>query len=186
MRHESFSPEYSFDRFLTYCRNRRVFNVLDKHTEIKTICDLGCGSGNLIRALRAKGYDAFGIDVKEGVNIVAADLNLPLPIKSDSVDLVVSLANIEHLHEPLSNLREIRRILRPGGALILTTPSTGAKPVLEFLAFKLKVIDPVEIRDHKMYFSKKLLKYYLDEAGFSNIKVSRFQLGMNLQATAVK
>lgn len=186
MRSEAFTPNQWFDRFLTFCRYRRVYQVLDSAKEVKTIYDLGCGSGNLVKALREKGYDAFGIDVKPGDNILAADLNKPLPLSSSSVDFITSLANLEHLNEPLLNLQEIYRVLREEGILVLTTPSTAAKPVLEYLAFKLKLIDPAEILDHKRYFSKKMLYDYLVQAGFKNISVKRFQGGMNLHAVAVK
>lgn len=186
MRNDAFTPNQLFDRFLTYCRYRRVYQVLNQTPKIKTIYDLGCGSGNLVRALRQKGFDAFGVDVKAGENILAADLNKPLPMASESIDFVTSLANIEHLNEPLLNLQEIHRVLRKEGTLVLTTPSTAAKPILECLAFKLKLIDPMEILDHKMYFSKKLLQSYLSQAGFKKISVTRFQCGMNLHAVATK
>lgn len=186
MRHESFTAHQWVDKFLSFCRYRRVYQILDKKPTIKTICDMGCGSGKLVQALRLRGYDAFGIDVTAAPDVLAADLNQPLPMPSDSVDLVTSLANIEHLNEPLLNLKEIHRVLSKEGVLVLTTPSMAAKPVLECMAFKLKMIDPMEILDHKMYFSKKLLLSYLQKAGFKNIQISRFQLGMNLHAIAVK
>lgn len=186
MRNDSFSPNQLFDKFLTFCRYRRVYQVLSQTADIKIVYDLGCGSGNLVKALREKGYDAFGVDVRAGDNILAADLNKPLPLESNSVDFVTSLANIEHLNEPLLNLQEIHRVLKEKGTLVLTTPSTAAKPVLECLAFQLKLIDPVEILDHKMYFSKKMLETYLSNAGFKQFKVTRFQCGMNLHAVAIK
>jgi SAM-dependent methyltransferase len=186
MRHDAFTPNQWFDKFLTFCRYRRVYQVLEHSQDIKTIYDLGCGSGNLVKALREKGYEAFGVDVKSGQNILAADLNKPLPIESNTVDFVTSLANIEHLHDPLLNLKEIHRVLKTQGTLVLTTPSTAAKPVLECLAFKLKLIDPMEILDHKMYFSKALLESYLSQAGFKQFWIKRFQCGMNLHAVAIK
>lgn len=186
MRQSAFTPNQLFDRFLTFCRYKKVYQVLDKMPHISTIYDMGCGSGNLVKALRSKGFDAFGIDVSCGDNIIAADLNKPLPLENNSVDVITSLANIEHLNEPLLNLQEIYRVLKDKGALVLTTPSTAAKPVLECLAFKLKLIDPLEILDHKMYFSRKLLASYLAQAGFKKFKVTRFQCGMNLYAVAIK
>lgn len=186
MREKVFTPRSLFDRFLTYCRYRRVYQVLNQLENVSVIYDLGCGSGHLIKILCKKGYDAFGVDIVGGERIIAADLNHPLPLASESVDLIISLANIEHLHEPLLNLKEIHRVLRKQGKLILTTPSTAAKPVLEWLAFTLKLIDPVEILDHKTYFSKKRLSSFLAQAGFDSFTVSRFQCGMNLHAIAIK
>jgi len=186
MRSEYFTPTQAFDKFLTQYRYSRVFNTLKKFSHIKDCYDLGCGSGALVAILNEQGYKAYGIDVKSEHRIIAADLNKELPIPSSSVDFISSLANIEHLEQPLFNLHEIYRVLRKGGVLVLTTPSTAAKPVLEFLAYKLHWINEDEIRDHKMYFSKKLLERYLQKVGFAQFTVKRFQMGMNLHAVAIK
>lgn len=186
MRSEYFTPTQAFDKFLTRYRYSRVFKTLKKFNHIKQVYDLGCGSGQLVQLLHEQGYDAYGIDVKSDQRIIAADLNKALPLPDTSVDLITSLANIEHLEQPLFNLHEIYRVLRKDGVLILTTPSTAATPVLEFLAYRLKWIDEAEIRDHKIYFSKKLLQHYLQKVGFQQIIVKRFQMGMNLHAIAIK
>lgn len=186
MRQEEFSPTQLLDKFLSYCRYRRVFQTLKKTSQVNIIYDLGCGSGNFVKLLRCKGYEAYGIDVKAAEHIIAADLNQSLPLSSESVDFVTSLANLEHLNEPHLNLKEIYRILRKDGTLVLTTPSTAAKPVLECLAFKLKLINPAEILDHKRYFTKAMLYEYIIQAGFNHVKVKRFQGGMNLHAVAIK
>ncbi len=186
MRSEYFTPTQAFDKFLTQYRYSRVFKTLKEFSHIKQSYDLGCGSGQLVHLLNDKGYEAYGIDVKSDHRIIAADLNKTLPLPAESVDLITSLANIEHLEQPLFNLHEIFRVLRKNGVLVLTTPSTAAKPVLEFLAYKLKWINEAEIRDHKLYFSKRLLEHYLEKVGFTQFTVKRFQLGMNLHAVAIK
>lgn len=185
-RTQAFHPQKIVDQFLAYCRYRRVYQLLQRQHGRGIIYDLGCGTGRLVHALRQRGYQAFGIDRVAGEHIIAADLNGALPVDSDSVDLVISLANVEHLDNPSMNLKEIHRILRPTGTLVLTTPSTAAKPVLEYLAFRLQWIDPAEILDHKTYFSKKRLAQYLCDAGFGHYVISRFQCGMNLHAVATK
>ena len=77
-------------------------------------------------------------------------------------------------------LREIERVLKPGGLLLMTVPSIWSKPVLEFLAFKLGIVDPVQIKAHKTYYNYKLIMEL-----FSNIerlvikKHQYFQIFMN-------
>lgn len=186
MRNQQFTPTQLVDKFLTHYRYSRVFSELKKYQHIHTVYDLGCGSGNLIHHLVKKGFDAYGFDVKNSDRIIQCDLNKTLPLPDNSVDMITSLANIEHLDAPLFNLKQIYRVLRKNGILILTTPSTAAKPILELMAFKLKLIHPFEILDHKRYFSKKMLQEYLANAGFKQFKVKRFQLGMNLHAVAIK
>lgn len=183
---ESFQPTRLFDQFLSRYRYSKVFSVLKKHSNINTIYDLGCGKGELVQLLSNQSYDAWGVDLQAGDRIIAGNLNERLSLGDDSVDCITTLANIEHLEKPDVNLSEIFRILKPGGHLILTTPSTAAKPVLEFLAFKLKLIDEREILDHKRYYSKKTLASALKKAGFKQFKVKYFQLGFNLHAMATK
>ena len=65
--------------------------------------------------------------------------------------MVTLLAVLEHLNYPLDMLREIARVLKPNGILLLTVPSHLAKPVLEFLAYKLKIVSEDEIRANKSY-----------------------------------
>ena len=65
------------------------------------------------------------------------------------------LAVLEHLSYPEDILKEIHRVLKKDGRLIITVPSKIAKPILEFLSYKMNVIDRLEIEDHKKYYNKK-------------------------------
>jgi SAM-dependent methyltransferase len=111
-----------------------------------------------------------------------------LPLKNSSFDAALSLATLEHLDEPDLHLREIHRTLKPNGILILTTPSPRGKPVLEFLAYRLKIIDRQEIEDHRQYFNTIMLETSLERAGFrpASISARTFQLGMNNIVIAYK
>lgn len=188
-RNHSFNPNSYVDKILVGFRCRRVFTLLknSKFIPEKTkIIDMGAGKGLLVQKLRAMGYDASGVDLEQGENVISSNLNHILPIESNSIDLVTSLANIEHLEKPEINLSEIYRMLKPNGQLILTTPSLAAKPILEFIAYKLKIIDEAEIRDHKFYFTKKTLEQAIKKTGFENFVISTFQLGLNLCIIAQK
>mgnify|MGYP001594596229 CR=1 FL=1 len=80
--------------------------------------------------------------------------------------MVTIIAVIEHLDHPQKILNEAFRILKEGGKLILTTPTPLAKPILEFLSFKLRLVDKNEILGHKNYFWTKDVKKMLAESGF--------------------
>lgn len=102
-----------------------------------------------------------------------------LPFDDESFDVVCMLAVLEHLHYPLLMLKEIRRVLVKNGILLLTVPSHAAKPVLEFLSYKLHIIDEAEIRDHKRYFNKADLLDLSQRADLSLESHSYFQFGFN-------
>jgi len=58
------------------------------------------------------------------VRIVAADMEKALPFDSDSFDLIISMEGIEHIGAQENFIRETRRVLTPGGRLLLSTPNT--------------------------------------------------------------
>ena len=90
------------------------------------------------------------------------------------------LAVLEHIEYEESILQEIYRILKPSGKLVLTVPSIWAKPVLEFLAYRLKIVDEHEIHDHKRYYNRKKLRSVLvEKSGFSTFQHRYFQIFMN-------
>ena len=103
-----------------------------------------------------------------------------LPFPNESFEIITMLAVLEHLHHPQAMLEEIARVLKPDGILLLTVPSHLAKPVLEFLAFRLKIVSEAEIRDHKRYYNKRDLRElvaFVPELTLT--KHTYFQLGMN-------
>jgi len=94
--------------------------------------DLPCGRGNLTRALEERGFEAWGMDIQPQPAFLAApgrlvvgDANLPLPFEAGSFDLAVSVEGIEHLENPSFFLRELDRVVRPGGKVVLTTPNVN-------------------------------------------------------------
>ncbi len=124
---------------------------------------------------------------KDGITTIEGDLNKPLVLTGE-VDVIFATAILEHLHEPVAFLKECYKYLSPGGCLLLTTPSIRSQPVLEFLAYKLKVISKEEIEDHKEYYDKAKLLWYYQQAGFDLTSVHHeyFELYMNNLVVAYK
>jgi 2-polyprenyl-3-methyl-5-hydroxy-6-metoxy-1,4-benzoquinol methylase len=93
------------------------------------VLDAPCGDGSLTATLRADGYDAQGADIASaGATLLGgayrdADLNGPLPFSDESFDAALSIEGIEHLTNRFGYLRELHRVLKPRGRLILTTPN---------------------------------------------------------------
>lgn len=95
-----------------------------------TLLDLGCAYGYLVAAARKRGYRAFGLDVSSYAllqspetrrHCVQGDL-AGLPWPTGFAEVVCLFDVIEHLPDPVAALRECRRVLAPGGLLVLTTP----------------------------------------------------------------
>lgn len=159
------------------------------------VCDIGCGSEALfLRSNSDLIKKGIGLDEKienysdskfEFRKIIILD---DIPLEGESCDVVTMTAVLEHLENFQSVLNESFRILKRGGKLILTTPTPLAKSILEFLAFKLRLIDQNEIRDHKNYFWLKDIKKALVKSGFleKNIKSNYFEFFLNSLIIAVK
>jgi SAM-dependent methyltransferase len=84
--------------------------------------DLGGGSGELCGPLTSRGYEYVNADpAASGPGAVIADAH-DLPFQDRTFDLVVSSDSLEHFHTPLKALREVRRVLKPGGTLVIWVP----------------------------------------------------------------
>lgn len=175
------------DRFIFWLRARKIKKYIGN--DFRVVADFGCGyNADLLQSiLKEKDIDsAIGVDLSindqlslSNLKKVNSDLNKEINIKSESVDMIISLAVLEHLSDTTTFVKEINRILTFGGTLLLTTPSPLAKPVLEFMAYKLGIIDKYEIEDHKHYFSKEELYSLFATAGFKDIYVSTFLFKFN-------
>lgn len=158
------------------------------------VLDVGCGrAAAFLRAIAPRIQQGVGVDFKvkemqlENIQTVQLKLADQLPFADASFDVVTMLAVLEHIEQEKPILREIHRVLRPGGKLVLTVPSVWSQPVLEFLSYRLKIVDEAEIRDHKRYYNRRKLKQVLiSETQFSSFDHRYFQLWMNNFCTVVK
>jgi SAM-dependent methyltransferase len=124
------------------------------------ILDVACGVGFGLRMLECAGAQVIGIDYDAAAlcsigapRLACADAGR-LPMKSASVDHVTSMETIEHVPDARALLAEVRRVLRPGGYLILSTPNRAFGPperhtanpfhVREFTADELRQL----LREH--------------------------------------
>lgn len=95
----------------------------------KVVVDIPAGHGQVSSPLQQQGAIIKALDIYpekiqgEGIEKIYADMNHRLPLADNSVDYILCLEGIEHIHNQYGLLVELNRILKPGGSLILTTPS---------------------------------------------------------------
>jgi SAM-dependent methyltransferase len=107
------------------------------------LADVGCGGGNLWRELGASFSKCVGIDavryddLPDGVVFIRADLDrVPLPLPDGFADVVAAVEVVEHLENPRAFCRELARIVKPGGWIVITTPNQLSLLSLLTLALK--------------------------------------------------
>ena len=170
-------------------RRMRLRRVLPWIQDIEAceLLDVGCGwEARLLRELEPHLARGVGIDFKapslpsKKLSTISSRFADQLPFDTASFDVVTMLAVLEHLDHPKQIVTEIARVLRPGGRLILTVPSSFAKPVLEFLAFRLGIINRAEIEDHKTYFDRNdLFDLFSDRKCWEVVEHRYFQWRFN-------
>lgn len=177
--------EQILEPLLRRLRIRKILPVLRQFPDCRLL-DVGCGwEARFLREVEPYIAQGVGIDIKaptlqtEKISTFQSCLDQKLPFADASFDVVTMLAVLEHLRFPEAIVAEVFRVLRGGGVFVGTVPSTWAKPVLEFLAFRLNIVNPDEIRDHKQYFNRGSLEKLLGQAGFSSLKHRYFQCRMN-------
>jgi SAM-dependent methyltransferase len=184
------------DRFGVYLSQRPIRNVVTRYSS-PDVLDVGCGyEATELRSLLAHIRSGVGIDARVSavakavpkLRFVEGTAEEALPsLQPASFDVVTMISVLEHLWEPLEPLRQCRRVLRSGGALVLNVPNWRGKEALEFATFRLKVSKTGDaVDDHKTYYDKRDLWPLLVRAGFksSEIRMRYHKFGLNLFAVA--
>lgn len=166
---------------------RALLNGL--HPRRGRLVEVGSSCGFLLEALRSDGWEVLGIEPDrnacrhatrqlgvETINSLLEDARLP----DDSVDVVVMLHVIEHVPDPVATLREIHRILKPGGHLVVETPR------YDTLMFRLlgRRERSVSCSGHIFFFTTETLRRVYTAAGFSLERLEYVGRSMTLDRLA--
>ncbi len=156
---------------------RRAF-LLGAARAGQRVLDLGCGAGEFSAALAQAGAEVIGADVAEaalerarrrhpGLCFVSVPFDGPLPFEDCSFELVWAGEVIEHVADTALWLSEVRRVLSPGGRLLVTTPSHGR---LRLALFGVAAFSE-PLGDHLHLYTRRSLAELLGEFGFDPVRV---------------
>lgn len=138
----------------------------------KNILDLGCGRGEFLRGFVRCGLEGYGVDMSLAAEQICPDCEIkksdlekdPLPYESDTFDYIYSKSVIEHFYYPENLVKEIYRVLKPGGCVITMTPDWQAVYKIFF-----------EDYTHRTPFTMRSLKEIFSIHGFKQVKVEQFR-----------
>ena len=162
------------DRHWWYRGRRRVLEkvIADLRLPARAaILDAGCGSGRNMIELARHGT-VTGVELsptsaalarERGVGDVIEGSALEMPFDAGSFDLATSLDVIEHLKDDLAALRELRRVVKPGGALLVTVP-----------AYQWLWSGHDEINHHFRRYTRRTLQRAGEQAGWQQVRTTYF------------
>jgi 2-polyprenyl-3-methyl-5-hydroxy-6-metoxy-1,4-benzoquinol methylase len=159
-------------------RHRAHAKLLDAVGRENRVLDVGCSSGYLAAPLAARRNTIVGVELDAAAardaqafceQVLLGDVEtMELPLEPGSFDVVLLGDVIEHLHDPVDTLRRLRRFLRPGGRLVLSTPNVANWAIrLSLLAGRWRYTDRgILDRTHTHLFTRATLREAIESAGY--------------------
>lgn len=182
---EQFADERYWEKELASARpwlHRRLLARIRRYKPNGTLLDIGCSFGFFINMARQFGYSVIGVEIskpaadyarnKLGLNVFWGTLE-EASFEDESVDVVTLIDVLEHIPEPMATLCEIRRVLRPGGLLIIRVPNFKFHwfKTLLLRVFCRRNFIGLDSRNHVNHFTVGALINGLQQLGFEVIEV---------------
>jgi 2-polyprenyl-3-methyl-5-hydroxy-6-metoxy-1,4-benzoquinol methylase len=163
----------------------RVTNERKMLGRAPRVLDLGCAEGHFAGALAKGGAELVAVDVAEepvrrarashpGLDVRLVEPESPLPFEGSSFDVVWAGETIEHVADTGQWLSEVRRVLRSGAILLLSTPDHGLLSRLRLASSEQAFAAHFDPRsDHLRFYTRRGLVELLEDFGFAEVAVAR-------------
>lgn len=157
------------EKLVGYLSKQKILNM-EKFKKTGKLLDIGCGTGNFLLEMKNRGYDVCGIDISpqackiarnKGLKIYNGDLKKH-HFPGKSFDIVTLWHVFEHLYNPSDILKEIGRILKDDGILIIETPNIDCFSFEIFRGYHFHLDSP----RHLYHWTKNSMDLILKKNGF--------------------
>jgi len=174
-----------FDSIMNmYDTNRRIEVIFDdflgsEDLKNKSLLDGGCGTGLFTKKAIERGAEVISLDIAPKLVELTIRKNpsakgiegslLELPFEENTFDYVISSDVIEHTPDPLAAVKELIRVLKPGGKICITVPNRT------FWYFSVKIAETFKLRDYQGFEN---WVHYNDLRSFlekNNIIINKFK-----------
>jgi SAM-dependent methyltransferase len=150
----------------------KIVSQIETYVPHGHLLEIGCGRGDFLKLAQTRGFSVTGCDIFDGHKPALDGISFfdgtlkEAGFGAESFDVVVIRNVLEHLFDPNSEIREIRRILKPNGHLYLKVPNVEFEH-----GFNCRLVfgkeHAFEPPYHLNYFSPASLQAFLGKAGFS-------------------
>lgn len=143
------------------------------------LLDIGCSVGYTLRAAQELGLPPVGSDLsqyavktcrEQGFRAELGELS-SLPFQDGEFGLVTMKHVLEHTPDPRSALREVRRVLRPGGGVFIAIPHAGYRKAVRAPQLSRYYLPAAHGREHYVYYTPATLSRLLQEEGYRVVAV---------------
>ena len=141
------------------------------------LLDIGSGYGFFLQEMKRRGWQVEGIEVspagrryaqdKWGIHVYSKPLE-DIGFPRNAFDVITLFYVVEHVHDPLGLLREVNRVLKPGGLVLLRWPHST--PIVRVLGPLSRKLDLYHTPYHLYDFSPRTMKRLLNLSGFEDIQ----------------
>lgn len=170
----------NFERKYRYHLLRNEVSKVIKYTKKNDgkILDIGCGTGDRLEVFREKGFEIYGIEPYDSaddaknflkLNIIKGDLN-SVHFFGKSFDIVTMYNVLEHIHNPIQTCKEINRILKDDGYLVIQVPNIDS---LQYKIFKRRW-SAFDVPRDLYYFNVNTMRLLCKKTGFRIKKIDHF------------
>ncbi len=163
-------------RVLTFSRNLKPLeDLVGATTTLRRLLDVGCHIGVMVELAQKRGWDAWGVEPStwaaeqaraRGLHVITGTLS-DAPVPENFFDVVTMWDVIEHLTDPAAELRNVHRVVKPGGIFAIHT--------IDIESMFARVMGnrwPWLMEMHLYYFSPRTLSKMLEQSGFQVIRSS--------------
>lgn len=159
-------------------RLNKIKQILNKPANKIKLLDLGCSSGAFLNSARALNFDVEGVEpaklaaetaIQNGLKVHIGTLN-ELKLPYNSYDVITMFEVIEHLQNPQQVLFDAKKLLKPGGLIIIGTANTDSW-TNKFMKNRWEYYDLQKHGGHISFFNTNSIKLLTENIGFSVLEI---------------
>ena len=167
---------YGADSAITIIRINEVLDGFEEFRKTNKMLDVGCGPGLFLIEAKKRGWEVYGTEFTDnqlaylndkGINTLKGKLTND-SFEDELFDVIISSEVIEHINNPVEEMKHFYRLLRKGGLVYITTPNFNA---IERFLLKGNY-EIIEYPEHLCYYTPKTIDLLLTKNGFKKLKIT--------------